>query len=220
MRVLLVEDDTMIGSAVRKGLLAEQYAVDWMQDGQLASAALKDDVYDLVVLDLGLPLKGGLTLLAELRKLKNTVPVLIITARDGVADRVNALDAGADDYLIKPFNLEELAARLRALARRCSDRSDPVIEVGSLCMNPATHYVSLSNERINLTMREFALLRILMENPDRPFSRAALEQRLYGWDDGVDSNVVEYYISSLRRKLGAHWIRNLRGVGWLMPSKQ
>ncbi|MDA8225284.1 MAG: response regulator transcription factor [Betaproteobacteria bacterium] len=218
MRVLVVEDDVMIGAAVRQWLQRESYAVDWIRDGMRAASALIDEAYDLIVLDLGLPRKDGMELLGQMRKHGHPAPVLIITARDALADRVGALDAGADDYLVKPFDLDELAARLRALARRRGGRSEPAIEIGQLCMNPATHDVMLDNRRIHLTMREFSLLRILMEHPDRPFSRAELERRMYGWDEDVTSNVIEYYISALRRKLGPRWVRNLRGVGWLMPG--
>lgn len=217
MRLLIVEDDAMIGAAVQRGLRQEGYAVDWAKDGQAASFALKDTSYDLVILDLGLPRKSGLELLADLRRDKNTVPVLIITARDGVSDRVHGLDAGADDYLVKPFDLDELAARLRALLRRQTGRPGPIIEVGELRMDPATHEVWLGEHLIDLSAREFALLRILLEQPGHPVSRAALEERLYGWDEEVGSNAVEVHIHALRRKLGAMWIRNLRGVGWLVP---
>jgi len=218
MRVLVVEDDAMIGAAVQRGLRQEGYAVDWTQDGQAAFLALKDGKYDLVVLDLGLPRKSGLELLADIRRDKNAVPVLIITARDGVSDRVRGLDAGADDYLVKPFDLDELAARLRALLRRQSGRANPVIEAGALRMDPATHEVWLREHLVDLSAREFAVLRILLEHPGQPVSRAALEERLYGWDEEVGSNAVEVHIHALRRKLGAEWIRNLRGVGWLVPS--
>lgn len=218
MRVLVVEDDAMIGVAVQRGLRQEGYAVDWTQDGQAAFLALKDGKYDLVVLDLGLPRKSGLELLNEIRREKNLVPVLIITARDGVSDRVSGLDAGADDYLVKPFDLDELAARVRALLRRQSGRANPVIEAGALRMDPATHKVWLREHLVDLSAREFAVLRILLEHPGQPVSRAALEERLYGWDEEVGSNAVEVHIHALRRKLGAEWIRNLRGVGWLVPS--
>ncbi|MHB8474061.1 MAG: response regulator [Gammaproteobacteria bacterium] len=218
MRVLVVEDDAMIGAAVQRGLRQEGYAVDWTQDGQAAFLALKDGKYDLVVLDLGLPRKSGLELLNDIRREKNPVPVLIITARDGVSDRVRGLDAGADDYLVKPFDLDELAARLRALLRRQSGRANPVIEAGALRMDPATHEVWLREHLVDLSAREFAVLRILLEHPGQPVSRAALEERLYGWDEEVGSNAVEVHIHALRRKLGAEWIRNLRGVGWLVPS--
>ena len=217
MRVLVVEDDTMIGAAVQRGLRQEGYAVDWTKDGQAAFLALKDGKYDLVVLDLGLPRKSGLELLGDIRREKNLVPVLIVTARDGVSDRVSGLDAGADDYLVKPFDLDELAARVRALLRRRGGRANPVIEVGELRMDPATHEVWMRDRLIDLSAREFALLRILLEQPGHPISRAELEERLYGWEEEVGSNAVEVHIHALRRKLGAEWIRNLRGVGWLVP---
>ncbi len=218
MRILVVEDDAMIGAAVQRGLRQEGYAVDWAKDGHAAGLALKDTPYDIVVLDLGLPRKSGLELLTDIRRAKNSVPVLIITARDGVSDRVHGLDAGADDYLVKPFDLDELAARLRALTRRRSGRPNPIIEVGELRMDPASHEVWLREQPVDLSAREFALLRILLEQPGQPVSRAALEDRLYGWEEEVGSNTVEVHIHALRRKLGPEWIRNLRGVGWLVPS--
>ena len=218
MRLLLVEDDPMIGAAVHNGLRQQGHSVDWVKDGRSAELALADAVHELVLLDLGLPRKSGLELLIALRKRGLTVPVLVITARDSVADRVRGLDAGADDYLVKPFDLDELSARIRALMRRRSGRASPLIEHGELTLNPATHEVTLRGSPVSLSRREFALLHALLEQPGVPLSRAQLEERIYGWDEEVESNTVEVYIHSTRRKLGAEWIRNVRGVGYMVPE--
>lgn len=218
MRLLLVEDDPMIGASVQSGLRQEGYTVDWVRDGAAADLAVANGVYELILLDLGLPRKSGLELLAGLRKKGLAMPVLVITARDSVADRVKGLDAGADDYLVKPFCLDELSARIRALMRRQSGRVSPVIEHGALSLDPATHEVSLNGAPVKLSAREFSLLHVLLEQPGVPLSRAQLEERLYGWGDEVESNTVEVYIHSLRRKLGAEWIRNVRGVGYRVPE--
>ena len=219
MRLLLVEDDAMIGASVQSGLRQDGYTVDWVRDGAAADLAVANGVYELILLDLGLPRKSGLDLLAGLRKRGITMPVLVITARDSVADRVKGLDAGADDYLVKPFDLDELSARIRALLRRQAGRASPLIEHGALSLNPATHEVMLNDAPVNLSAREFALLHALLEQPGVPLSRAKLEERLYGWNEEVESNTVEVYIHALRRKLGAEWIRNVRGVGYLVPQQ-
>jgi two-component system, OmpR family, response regulator QseB len=218
MRLLLVEDDPMIGASVQSGLRLEGYTVDWVRDGAAADLAVANGVYELILLDLGLPRKSGLDLLAGLRRKGITMPVLVITARDSVADRVKGLDAGADDYLVKPFDLDELSARIRALLRRQAGRASPLIEHGALSLNPATHEVMLNGAPVNLSAREFALLHALLEQPGVPLSRAKLEERLYGWNEEVESNTVEVYIHALRRKLGAEWIRNVRGVGYRVPE--
>jgi two-component system response regulator QseB len=189
-----------------------------VQDGRAAELALATNPYDTLLLDLGLPRKDGLEVLASLRRRGNTIPVLVLTARDAVADRVKGLDAGADDYLVKPFDLEELAARIRALLRRKSGRADPVVQVGNLILNPATREVSLDGKPIALSAREFGLLHALVERPGAVLSRAQIEEKLYGWGHEVESNTVEVYIHSLRRKLGAHIIRNVRGVGYMVPK--
>ena len=218
MRLLLVDDDAMIGASVQKGLRQEGHSVDWVRDGVAAESAIANGVHELILLDLGLPRKTGLELLVSLRKKGVDLPVLVITASDSVADRVKGLDAGADDYLVKPFDLDELSARIRALMRRQVGRASPVIKHGALLLNPATHEVFLDGVLVNLSGREFALLHALMEQPGVPISRAQLEERIYGWDEEIGSNTIEVYIHSLRRKLGAEWIRNVRGVGYRVPE--
>ncbi len=218
MRLLLVEDDAMIGRGVQQGLRQDGYAVDWVRDGASAELALADGKYELLMLDLGLPRKDGLALLVGLRKRGDRIPVLIVTARDAVADRVRGLDAGADDYLVKPFDLDELSARVRALMRRHAGRAEPVIRHGRLALNPATHEVRLDDAPVALSAREFALLQALLEKPGAPLSRAQIEERVYGWGEEVESNAIEVHIHALRRKLGADTIRNVRGVGYMVPA--
>ncbi|HEX4329872.1 MAG TPA: response regulator [Burkholderiales bacterium] len=219
MRVLLVEDDTMVGESVRKGLRQEGFAVDWVEDGRAAELALDTGVYDLLLLDLGLPKKAGLEVLTTLRQKKSTLPVILITARDAVADRVKGLDAGADDYLVKPFDLDELAARVRALARRRAGNAESVQRHGALSLNPATHEASLDGRPLTLSGREFALLQALTERPGAVLSRAQLEEKLYGWAEEVGSNTVEVYIHALRKKLGTDFIKTVRGVGYTVPKQ-
>ena len=216
MRLLLAEDDPMIGGAVQRGLRQDGYAVDWVRDGGAAAAALRDYSYDALLLDLGLPRQDGMSLLQDLRRHGSRIPVLIITARDAVADRVAGLDAGADDYLLKPFDLDELAARLRALTRRQSGNTEAEIRIADLRVNLARREVFVADQAVTLSGREFSLLRALLEHPGQPLSRAQLEERLYGWGEEIESNAVEVYIHALRRKLGAQRIRNLRGVGYLL----
>ena len=220
MRLLLVEDDPMIGASVQRGLRQDGHTVDWVRDGTAAELAVANGVHEMILLDLGLPRKSGLDLLASLRRKGVALPVLVITARDSVADRVKGLDAGADDYLVKPFDLDELSARIRALMRRHGGRASPVIEHGALTLNPATHEVTLAGLPVSLSGREFALLHALVEQPGVPLSRAQLEDRIYGWNEEIESNAIEVYIHSLRRKLGAEWIKNVRGVGYRVPELQ
>lgn len=217
MRLLLVEDDRMLGESVQRGLRREGHAVDWVQDGEAADGALAMEPYDVVLLDLALPRKGGLEVLRTLRRRGSKVPVLVLTARDALADRVAGLDAGADDYLVKPFDLEELAARVRALHRRSAGNAEPVIRVRELAVDPAAHEVTVRGVPVALSAREFSLLHALVAHPGRPLSRAALEESLYGWGEEVESNAVEVHVHSLRRKLGADWIKTLRGVGYMVP---
>lgn len=218
MRLLLVEDDPMIGESLEEGLRGERYAVDWVRDGRGAGLALANDVYDLVLLDLGLPRKQGLEVLAEYRRRGGSAPVLIITARDAPPERVKGLDSGADDYLVKPFDLDELFARVRALLRRRVGRTSPELEFGGLTLNPATHEASLDGRALALSAREFALLHALLERPGEIVSRPALEEKLYGWNEEVGSNTVEVHIHSLRKKLGGDAIKNVRGVGYKLAK--
>ncbi len=219
MRVLLAEDDAMIGAAVRDRLRGQGFAVDWVRDGRAAGTALAEDVYDLLLLDLGLPGREGLAVLRELRGRGSTLPVVILTARDAVDDRVAGLDAGADDYVVKPFDLKELEARLRAVLRRRAGSASSVIEHGRLSLDLASHELRRDGVPVPVSPREFALLHALLERPGRILSRAQLEERLYGWGEEVGSNVVEVHIHSLRRKLGADLIRNVRGVGYRIPEE-
>jgi two-component system, OmpR family, response regulator QseB len=217
MRLLLVEDDAMIGEAIREGLRRDGFTVDWVHDGESASQVLRTEAFDLLLLDLGLPRKGGLEVLTAARAHGQEMPVLIITARDAVSDRVQGLDAGADDYLVKPFDLDELAARIRALLRRKSGRTAPAIEHHGVVLNPAKHSVTRDGREVALSPKEFALLQLLMERPGTILSRARIEERLYGWGEEVESNAVEVHIHGLRRKLGADYILNVRGVGYRVP---
>jgi len=214
MRALLVEDDAMIGKALAEGLRGEGYAVDWVRDGVAADHALSHDVYEVALLDLGLPRQDGLEVLKRLRQAKNNLPVLIITARDAVADRVAGLDAGADDYLVKPFNLDELLARMRAALRRRAGPASPVIEYGALALDPRKRRVHFRGREVELSAREFALLEALAREPGAVLSRAKLEDSLYGWGEEVASNTVEVHLHHLRRKLEPALIRNVRGVGY------
>ena len=204
----------MIGEGVRAALRQEAFAADWTRDGKAADLALQSERYDIVLLDLGLPGKDGIDVLRAMRARKDRTPVLIVTARDAVQERVRGLDAGADDYLVKPFDLVELAARMRSLLRRSSGRGEPVLECRGLTLNPATHEVTLKGEPVSLSAREFAVLHALLERPGAVLSRSRLEERLYGWGEEIESNAVEVYVHGLRRKLGAEFIRTMRGVGY------
>ena len=214
MRVLLVEDDPMIGDSLRKGLRMEGFTVDWVQDGRSAELAVETTHYALVLLDLGLPKKDGLSVLRGWRERGSTVPVLILTARDAVPDRVAGLDGGADDYLVKPFDLTELLARMRALLRRQAGRARDLIEVGALRVDPVAHAVEYRGQPLQVSAREYALLHGLAESPGAVLSSEQLEDRLYGWGEEVESNAVEVHVHNLRRKLSAQLIRTVRGVGY------
>jgi DNA-binding response OmpR family regulator len=217
MRILLVEDDTMIGESVLDLLRAEHYAVDWVKDGEMAETALRTQTYDLVLLDLGLPRRDGLSVLRALRARKERIPVLIATARDSVQQRIEGLDAGADDYVLKPYDLDELLARIRALLRRASGRAEPVYEHKGVTINPASREVMVGGQPVVLSAREWAVLEPLLARPGLVLSRAQLEEKLYGWKDEISSNAVEVYIHGLRKKLGAELIQNVRGVGYMVP---
>jgi two-component system response regulator QseB len=217
VRVLLVEDDRMIGEGVRTGLRLDGFAVDWVQDGLAAEVALDAERYDCVLLDLGLPRKNGIEVLRGLRQKRNDVPVVVLTARDGVADRIAGLDSGADDYVVKPFALDEVAARVRAVARRRSGRAEAEIRVGELLLRPQTREARLGDAPLALSGREFAVLLALAERAGAILSRAQLEERVYGWGVEVESNAIEVFIHSLRKKLGAEFIRTVRGVGYMIP---
>ena len=217
MRILLVEDDAMIGKAVLDVLRGEHYAADWVRDGAAADAALAAERYDLVLLDLGLPKSDGLAVLRALRDRRDAVPVLVATARDAVGDRVAGLDAGADDYIVKPYDTDELLARVRALLRRSAARGEPLISHRGVALNPATREASLGGEPVSLTPREWALLEPMLQRPGVVFSKAQLEQKLYSWKDDISSNAVEVYVHGLRKKLGADLIRTVRGLGYVVP---
>lgn len=218
MNILLVEDDAMIGENIQIALDGEGIAVDWVRDGVAAEAALGMQQYDAMLLDLGLPRKDGIEVLRSLRARGNGVPVLVVTARDSVADRVLGLQDGADDYLVKPFDLEELIARLHALIRRASGRLEPVYRQGDVKINPVTRQAQVAERQVILSSREWAILDALIARPGAILSRSQLEQRLYGWSGDVESNAVEVYIHGLRKKLGQHFIVNVRGVGYMVEK--
>jgi two-component system OmpR family response regulator/two-component system response regulator QseB len=218
MRVLLVEDDKLLGDGIRTGLMQGGFAVDWAKDGREAELALAGEPYEAVVLDLGLPRLSGMDVLRRARGAKNPVPILILTARDTVDDRVAGLDAGADDYLIKPFDLAELRARLRALVRRARNQVEPVLSHGTLKLDPAGRSVTMEGTAVELSAREFAILHELLLNAGRVLSKAQLEQKLYGWGEEIESNAVEVFVHHLRRKLAPDLIRTVRGVGYMIPK--
>ncbi len=217
MRILLVEDDPQLGDGLTIGLRQAGFAVDWVKDGNSADRALQSETFDLVVLDLGLPRLSGMEVLSRARSRRQTLPVLILTARDATGDKVSGLDAGADDYLVKPVDLDELAARIRALTRRSVGRAAPLLTRGDLALDPAAHSVTLAGAPVELSSREFSLLQMLLENAGRVLSRSQLEQSVYGWRDEPDSNALEVHIHHLRKKLGSELIRTLRGVGYTIP---
>jgi two-component system OmpR family response regulator len=219
VRLLLVEDDAMIGETVLQVLRAEHYAVDWVRDGNMAEEALRTESYDLVLLDLGLPRRSGLEVLRALRARRNLVPVLVATARDAVGDRIAGLDAGADDYVVKPFDIDELLARIRALLRRSAGRAEPAFEHKGVSLNPATREATLHGRPVSLSAREWAVLEALLARPGVVLSRTQLEEKLFSWKDDISSNAVEVYIHGVRKKLGANLIQTVRGLGYLIPKK-
>ena len=216
MRVLLIEDDRMVGAAVTQAMRDAAYAVDWVTDGKAAIDAVEAEIYDLALLDLGLPLVDGLTLLRHFRKSYRDLPVIIVTARDGVDDRVDGLDLGADDYLTKPFEVRELLARMRAILRRQGSGISPILSNGVVSLDPATHDASFGEGTCSLTAHEFALLQALLIRQGTILSREDLERRIYGWNEEVESNAVEFLIHSVRKKVGTTVIRTVRGVGWMV----
>jgi two-component system, OmpR family, response regulator QseB len=220
MRLLLVEDDPMIAEPVLGAMRREGYAIDWAHDGRVAQLSLGHDVYDLVLLDLGLPKQDGIDVLDAYRKAGGAAPVIILTARDAVDARIRGLDTGADDYLVKPFDLDELAARVRALLRRRTGQKQPVYTHGALALDPAAHEVTKDGNPVALLPREFALLRALIERPTRVFTKAELEEKIYGWSEEIGSNAVEVHVHSLRRKIGADEIVTVRGVGYRLRRVQ
>lgn len=219
MRVLLVEDDRMIAQGLQTALRQDGYAVDTMRDGRSAAEALRTSRFDLVLLDLGLPERDGIEVLRELRGRGDSTPVIIVTARDDVRNRIEGLDAGADDYIIKPFDLDEVSARMRSVLRRAAGRGDPCIRHRGISLDPTTHAVERDGVPVILSAHEFSVLEALLQRPGAVLSRAQLEDRLYGWSDPIESNAIEVYIHGLRRKLGSDTIRTLRGVGYFIPAE-
>ncbi len=217
MRILLVEDDELLGDGIKTGLEQQGFTVDWVQDGEAANIAINVETFDALVLDLGLPKQSGLQVLQDMRTKKNATPVLILTARETIEDRIKGLDTGADDYMVKPFDLGELTARLRAVIRRSAERASPFIEYHGVKLDPSTQTVYVKNKPANISRREFALLEKLLANPGKVLSREMLVQTLYGWSDEIDSNALEVHIHNLRKKLGAKIkIKTVRGIGYLI----
>ncbi|MBA3535887.1 MAG: response regulator [Tatlockia sp.] len=220
MRLLLVEDDEFLGDAVKAGLTQFGYVVDWLKDGEAARAAVKSESFELIILDLGLPKLSGLAFLQSIRQDGNATPVIILTARETVGDRIKGLDCGADDYMTKPFDLNELSARVRALVRRSQGRADSVLQYRNVTLDPAAHSVYVDDVLVNVPRREFALLQKLLENSGQVLSREQLMQSIYGWDEDVDSNALEVHIHNLRKKLNANFIRTIRGVGYMVEKSE
>jgi len=218
MRVLIVEDDPQLGDGLMVGLRQSGFAVDWLKDGEAADRALASEEFDLLVLDLGLPRLAGMELLRRLRGRGQQLPVLILTARDATADKIAGLDAGADDYLVKPVDIDELAARLRALSRRTAGRAAPLLNHGDVVLDPASRRVTVADFPVELSAREFAVLHALLANAGRVMTRTQLEGSIYGWRDEPDSNALEVHIHHLRKKLGPDFIKTLRGVGYTIPK--
>lgn len=220
MRILLVEDDPMIGEAVSVALKDAAYAVDWVKDGATVTHTIENNEHQAVLLDLGLPGRDGLEVLRRLRQGGKSLPVIIITARDGVEDRIKGLDLGADDYLVKPFDLNELLARLRAVIRRRGGQATPILTNGKVSLNPATHEARSNKAVVTLTAREFSLLHALLLTPGSILTRSDLEERIYGWNEEIESNAIDFLIHSVRKKLGTDVIKNVRGAGWLVDKAQ
>jgi two-component system response regulator QseB len=220
MRLLLVEDDELLGDAVKAGLTQFGYVVDWLKDGEAARAAVKSESFELIILDLGLPKLSGLAFLQSIRQDGNATPVIILTARETVGDRIKGLDSGADDYMTKPFDMNELSARVRALVRRSQGRADSVLQYRNVTLDPAAHSVYVDDVMVNVPRREFALLQKLLENSGQVLSREQLMQSIYGWDEDVDSNALEVHIHNLRKKLNANFIRTIRGVGYMVEKSE
>ena len=219
MRILLIEDDHMIGDAISDRLKDASYAVDWVKDGDSGLTAIACQQYDLLLLDLGLPRRDGLSVLRAIRQQNNPLPIIILTARDGVEDRIAGLDAGADDYLLKPFAMGELSARMRAVLRRQSTTAGPILTNGIISLNPVTREACLlDGAYVQLSAREFALLQSLLIRPGAILSRSELEEKIYGWGFEVESNAVEFLIHSLRKKFDANIIKNVRGLGWMVAK--
>jgi two-component system, OmpR family, response regulator QseB len=218
MRVLLVEDDGMIAQGLQTALRQAGFAVDWMRDDGSAAAALKTSAFDVMLLDLGLPHRDGIDVLRELRKRGDKTPVIILTARDEIQHRIAGLDAGADDYVVKPFDLDEVMARMRSVLRRATGRGDSTIQHGDLRLDLAARTIERNGAPVSLSAHEYAVLEALLQRPGAVLSRSQLEDRLYGWDEQIGSNAVEVYIHGLRRKLGSDVIRTLRGVGYFVPK--
>lgn len=219
MRILLVEDDPLLGEGIQTGMVQDGYTVDWVKSGIEADRALKHESFDLLLLDLKLPGLSGLEVLKALRSRKSRMPVLVLTARDTVEDRVTCLDCGADDYLSKPFSFDELYARMRALLRRMTGRASPMIVNGELSIDPSIHDVFLDGEIVDVSQREYAILEILASNAGRVMPRQRIEESIYGWGSDVGSNTLEVHIHNLRKKLGSEWIRTIRGIGYMMEQE-
>ncbi len=219
MRILLVEDDELLGEGLYAGLQRENYSLDWIKNGETALIAMQETAYDAVILDIGLPKMSGLDVLRQARSEGNKLPVLILTARDAVSDRVDGLDAGADDYLVKPFEFSELCARLRALTRRARGLTEQLICYKNIQIDPAAHSVKLDNQQVELSRREFSLLEELLSNIGRVLSKAHLEEKLYSWGDEIGSNTIEVHIHHLRKKFGSELIKTVRGVGYIVAKE-
>jgi len=219
MRILLVEDDELLGDGIRSGLTQYQYNVDWVKNGMAAWSSLQSEYFDMVILDLGLPKLSGEELLKNMRSANITTPVIILTARDNMADLIKGLDTGADDYIVKPFDLEELCARIRAIQRRTTSRAEPIITAGNITLDPATRVVFQSGQIVDLSRREFVLMQMLMENAGRVLAREQITQSLYGWGDDIDSNALEVHIHNLRKKFGNDTIITIRGIGYMLEKE-